>query len=178
MKDTQPEHLPWRLTLHYTVFPLDQLIQMDLEQKVLLDTFVNSIKEADFIRNGTAKVAMGMSKADSDTLWLSVQTRMHCSSPSIVLPPSDRPLVDNLPSFNSINNKFLNPPGSVIRHAPIKIYLPSAPQNADAISEDAPQAGRIRVVQGLVAPFTPSRAHSCFCDSHCIQLTASSQVKP
>ena len=33
--------LPWKLTLHYTEFPLDQLIQMDAEYKVLLDTFIN-----------------------------------------------------------------------------------------------------------------------------------------
>lgn len=67
--------LPWKLTLHYTAFPVDQLMQMDAESKVLLDTFINSVKEADFIRNGTAKVAMGMSKDDSTTLWQSVQTR-------------------------------------------------------------------------------------------------------
>lgn len=67
--------LPWKLTVHYTDYPLDQLMQMDSENKVLLDTFVNSVKEADFIRNGSAKVAMGMSKSDSDTLWNSVQTR-------------------------------------------------------------------------------------------------------
>lgn len=73
-KDSE-EILPWKLTLHYTNFPLDQLIQMDPDHKVLLDTFINSVKEADFIRNGTAKVAMGMSKGDSDTLWRSVQTR-------------------------------------------------------------------------------------------------------
>ena len=67
--------LPWKLTLHYTDFPSDQLIQMDAEYKVLLDTFINSVKEADYIRNGSAKVAMGMSKGDSETLWRSVQTR-------------------------------------------------------------------------------------------------------
>lgn len=67
--------LPWRITLHYTDFPIEQLIQMDAEYKVLLDTFINSVKEADFIRNGSAKVAMGMSKSDSNTLWHSVETR-------------------------------------------------------------------------------------------------------
>lgn len=74
-EDQVKDVLPWKLTLHYTDFPVDQLMQMDAEYKVLLDTFVNSVKEADFIRNGTAKVAMGMSKGDSDTLWGSVQTR-------------------------------------------------------------------------------------------------------
>ncbi|KAL1304678.1 hypothetical protein AAFC00_003634 [Neodothiora populina] len=130
--------IPWKITLHFTDYPLEKLMRMDEEYKVLLDTFINSVKEADFIRNGTAKVAMGMSKSDSVTLLNSIQTH-------------------NLTSFNSVNNKFLNPPGSALRHTPIKLYLPSAPPETDASTGEAPQAGRIRVVQSLVAPLTPSR---------------------
>lgn len=37
--------LPWRLTLHYTDFPTEQLVQLDGEGKVLLDAFRNSVKE-------------------------------------------------------------------------------------------------------------------------------------
>ncbi|RKF53428.1 Autophagy protein 5 [Golovinomyces cichoracearum] len=33
------------------------------------DTFINSVKEADFIRNGTAKGVISMSKEDSTQLW-------------------------------------------------------------------------------------------------------------
>lgn len=131
--------LPWKLTLHYTEFPADQLIQMDEDYKVLLDSFINSVKEADFIRNGSAKVVMGMSKPDSDMLWRSVQAH-------------------NLKDFNTINQKFLNPQGGApLRNVPIKLYLPSAPP---AVTEDpieeAPQTGRIRVVQSLVAPSSSS----------------------
>lgn len=64
---------------------------------------------------------------------------------------------DDLGAFNSINNKFLNPPGVTIRHTPIKIYLPSAPQPVESSEEALHQAGKIRVVQNLVAPLTPSR---------------------
>jgi autophagy-related protein 5 len=34
------------------------------------------VKEADFIRNGSARTVMGMSKEDSDNLWKSVESRM------------------------------------------------------------------------------------------------------
>lgn len=70
------EVLPWKLTIHYSGFPGDQLIPLDGEGKALQDSFVNAVKEADFIRNGTARTVMGLSMEDSEKLWRSVQTRM------------------------------------------------------------------------------------------------------
>lgn len=67
--------IPWRLTIHYTEFPGDHLISLDPEGKTMQDTFINSVKEADVVRNGTARTVMSMSKEDSDNLWLSVQKR-------------------------------------------------------------------------------------------------------
>lgn len=57
---------------------------------------------------------------------------------------------DDLPLFNSVNNKLLNPPGLALRHVPIKIYLPTSASHAvsEAIPEEA-KAGHIRVVQAL-----------------------------
>lgn len=37
--------LPWRLILHYTDFPTEQLVPLDEEGKVLLDAFRNNVKE-------------------------------------------------------------------------------------------------------------------------------------
>jgi autophagy-related protein 5 len=47
-----------------------------LEGRAMRDSFVNAVKEADFIRNGSARTVMGMSKVDSDNLWTSVESRM------------------------------------------------------------------------------------------------------
>ena len=68
--------LPWRLTLHFTDWPEESLVQPDAEGKVLHDAFINSVKEADFLRNGTAKGIMSLSKDDSTQLWTAVQQRM------------------------------------------------------------------------------------------------------
>jgi autophagy-related protein 5 len=68
--------LPWKLMVHFTEYPGDQLIQMDADGRAILDSYINSVKEADFIRNGSARTVMSMSKEDSDNLWLSVQRRM------------------------------------------------------------------------------------------------------
>ena len=45
------------------------------------DSFVNAVKEADFMRNGSARTVMGMSKEDSENLWKSVETRMLVGTP-------------------------------------------------------------------------------------------------
>lgn len=74
--------IPWRLTIHYTDFPGDQLIQLDPDRRAMLDSYINSVKEADFVRNGTARTVMSLSKEDSDKLWRSVQTRMYHQAPA------------------------------------------------------------------------------------------------
>ncbi|KAI4217719.1 MAG: hypothetical protein LQ351_000315 [Letrouitia transgressa] len=72
--------LPWRLTLHFSNWPEEQLVRPDAEGKVLHDAFINSVKEADFLRNGTAKGIMSLSKDDSTQLWTAVQKREQHSS--------------------------------------------------------------------------------------------------
>ena len=67
--------LPWRLEVHYSDFPSDQLVPLDDEGKVLHDAFINSVKEADFLRNGTGNAIMKLSKDDSTALWDAVQNR-------------------------------------------------------------------------------------------------------
>lgn len=42
---------------------------------MLHDAFINSVKEADFLRNGTAKGIMSLSIDDSTKLWTAVQDR-------------------------------------------------------------------------------------------------------
>lgn len=69
------EGLPWRLTLHFTEWPEQALVRPDAEGKMLHDAYINSVKEADFLRNGTAKGIMSLSKDDSTQLWNAVQER-------------------------------------------------------------------------------------------------------
>jgi hypothetical protein len=67
--------LPWKLVVHYSELPSEQLYPLDPEGRAMRDSFVNAVKEADFIRNGSARTVMGMSKEDSDNLWKSVESR-------------------------------------------------------------------------------------------------------
>ncbi|OCK82458.1 autophagy protein-like protein 5 [Lepidopterella palustris CBS 459.81] len=129
--------LPWRLTVHFTDWPIESLSKLDEEGRVLHDAFINGVKEADFLRNGTAKAVMSLSKDDSTQLWTAVQTH-------------------SLPAYNAINNKLLNPPGASLRHVPMKLYLPHAANGKEAAAAGiAP--GSLRVVQALVTPKLQSR---------------------
>ncbi|SZF04717.1 unnamed protein product [Blumeria hordei] len=76
------------------------------------DTFINSLKEADFVRNGTARGVLAMSKEDSKQLWHAI--------------------IDNdFDAFRHINRTLLNPP-SRLKHIPIRLYLPPPPLAAVA----------------------------------------------
>ncbi len=57
----QPATLPWRLVVG------------DGPEWDIADTFTNSAKEADFVRNGNAKQIMSLSKEHSTAIWNAVQ---------------------------------------------------------------------------------------------------------
>jgi len=132
--------LPWKLVLQFTRWPSDLLIPLDPDGKVHHDAYINSVKEADFLRNGTAKAIMSLSKEDSTKLWQSVQ-------------------IHDCALFNSINSKFLNPAdGAVLRHVPIKVYLPtSSPVAVSGRSDTEPARGTLKVIQSLVPRMLSSR---------------------
>ena len=60
--------LPWRLVVG------------DGPEWDIADTFTNSAKEADFVRNGNAKQIMSLSKEHSTALWNAVQDSKWSSS--------------------------------------------------------------------------------------------------
>ncbi|TLS25725.1 hypothetical protein PpBr36_07600, partial [Pyricularia pennisetigena] len=110
--------LPWRLTV-------DQGDDWHVG-----DTFLNGVKEADFVRNGHAKQIMGMSKADTTALWNAVRDA-------------------DYPAWARINARLLNP-STPIKHVPLRIYIPTS----GGSTTGAPPAGSFRVMQTLVPPRT------------------------
>jgi hypothetical protein len=66
----QPAALPWRLVVG------------DGPEWDIADTFTNSAKEADFVRNGNAKQIMSLSKEHSTALWNSVQDSKCAGQPA------------------------------------------------------------------------------------------------
>ena len=97
---------------------------------------------------------MFLSKEDSTQLWESVKHH-------------------NFSLFHPINQKLLNPQGAVLRHLPVRLYLPHAapsdakPAGLEKLQEDPDEKagkeekqvppGSLRVVQALVTPSLSSR---------------------
>ncbi|GKT60082.1 autophagy protein [Colletotrichum tofieldiae] len=98
--------LPWRLTVS------------DGDSWDIGDTFLNCVKEADFVRYGNAKRIMSLSKADTSTLWNAVQDNDHAS-------------------FHKINALLLNAP-TPLRNVPLRVYIPSSPPPGTSSSSPSP----------------------------------------
>ncbi|KAH7401815.1 autophagy protein 5 [Phaeosphaeria sp. MPI-PUGE-AT-0046c] len=121
--------LPWRLTIHFSSTPSPPLIAListpSAPHSTMHDLFIHAVKEADYLRTGTGKTVMFLSKEDSTQLWESV-------------------VAHDFSRFNPVNQKLLNPQGVNLRHLPVRLYLP---HKGD---EGGEEVGRVRVVQSLV----------------------------
>ncbi|KAE8354895.1 autophagy protein Apg5-domain-containing protein [Aspergillus coremiiformis] len=125
--DNLDSPLPWRLVVHFSDWPDQELVRLDSNGMVMNDAFINSVKEADFLRNGTAKGIMSLSKEDSSGLWESVQEL-------------------DLPSFQRISNILLPPLHQPFRNIPIRIFLPLPPDSGSP---------SLKVVQSPIPPSIP-----------------------
>ncbi|GKZ69192.1 autophagy protein 5 [Aspergillus niger] len=121
---TDEDPLPWRLVVHFSDWPDEELVRLDADGIVMHDAFINSVKEADFLRNGTAKGIMTLSREDSAGLWESVRD------------------VD-LPNFQRISNILLPPQSQPFRNIPVRFFLPLPPDS------DSPS---LKVVQSPIPP--------------------------
>ena len=119
-----PTSLPFRITLHFAPDP-DKPILPDASPLVLHDSFINSVKEADFLRSGTAKPIMTLSAQESKALWASTQD-------------------GDLVTFSKIHASLVPSPGH-LRHIPLRLYLPSAP-------DQDPSKAQIKVLQSNILP--------------------------
>jgi autophagy-related protein 5 len=143
--------LPFKLILHFHNGSGLNLISA--EPAVLHDAFINSVKEADFLRTGTAKPIMSLSAADSRSLWSAVQSH-------------------DLLTYRHIHNSLLP---QAFRNIPIRIYLPSGPDGEEAsikvvqahippMITSTPSAGRVSLtpqtlgtaLRGLIPSLFPS----------------------
>ncbi|KAI8629931.1 autophagy protein Apg5-domain-containing protein [Xylariaceae sp. FL1651] len=109
--------LPWRLVV-------GDGVSWDIG-----DTFLNSAKEADFVRNGNAQQIMSLSKENTTALWNAVQD-------------------NDYTSFNKVNSRLLNTSRG-LKNVPIRVYIPTSPN--DIAGGNSP-AGAFKVVQSLVQP--------------------------
>lgn len=120
--------VPFKLTLHYTPDSINANVNLINPDPIRMhDFFINAVKEADFLRSGTAKPIMSLSAADSKALWSSTQD-------------------NNLAVFAKIHQSLL-PPSGQLRNVPLRIYLP-----ASSSPEGHETTAQMKVLQAQVAP--------------------------
>ncbi|EEQ34157.1 autophagy protein 5 [Microsporum canis] len=120
--------LPWKLTLHFQNWPDQELVSLDAEERVMHDFFMNSVKEADFVRNGTGKSIMALSREDSRKLWASIQEH-------------------SFQTFHRVNSTLLPNLSTPFRNVPLRVYLPTA---------SGLEKPSIKVVQSQFPPKIPA----------------------
>ncbi|KAK5417051.1 Autophagy protein 5 [Exophiala xenobiotica] len=116
--------LPFKLTLHFQPDPEKPTLP-DATPVVLHDSFINSVKEADFLRSGTAKPIMTLSAQESKALWTSTQQ-------------------SDVATFSKIHGHLVPAPGQ-LRNIPLRVYLPSSPDQGSSKAQ-------IKVLQSHIPP--------------------------
>ncbi|KAI8994469.1 autophagy protein Apg5-domain-containing protein [Pilobolus umbonatus] len=132
-----PPNMPWSITLHFNNLPTDILLK-DPTMDNMQDVFMSMIKEADYLRHGSTKKVMNMSKRDQTQLWESVITDQ-CDTFWTV----NRHLVDSIP----------------IKNIPLRIYLSeTSPVIQELVSaEDASDEDYTigSVIMKMIPPIAP-----------------------
>ncbi|KAI9302609.1 autophagy protein Apg5-domain-containing protein [Cunninghamella echinulata] len=96
--------LPWRLILRQDSFP-DSIILKNPKIDIMQDMYMSMVKEADFLRHGSTKKVMNLSKNDQSQLWQALSS-------------------ESYDDFWSVNRHLLDSKGSSLRNVPIRLYLP------------------------------------------------------
>ncbi|KAF9546142.1 autophagy protein 5 [Mortierella hygrophila] len=115
MKKEAELPLPWRVTVHSQNFPGEKLIK-NPTLKSCQDYFMSMIKEADYLRNGSTKKVMNMSKSDQTQLWEGLWSKSY-------------------DQFWGMNQRLVSNDGTMARNLPVRIYLPeNCPVIQDLVS--------------------------------------------
>ncbi|ODV94707.1 hypothetical protein PACTADRAFT_50568 [Pachysolen tannophilus NRRL Y-2460] len=99
----------WELTMNCRNYPKEYIIPIyhdSFNLDFLENYWINQLKQACYVINGSSKLVMNLSKDDVIRLWQSV-------------------LDHDYTAFNLITSKFINETQFGFRRIPIRIYLPS-----------------------------------------------------
>ncbi|KAI8074894.1 autophagy protein Apg5-domain-containing protein [Gongronella butleri] len=119
-RDGKELPLPWPLTMHTDAFPESALLR-NPNMETTQDMFMAMIKEADFLRHGSTKKVMNLSKQDQTQLWQALTSERYDDywqvNHSIL---DERPGTQGTSSPKTSTNNTSGP-----RHVPLRLYLPN-----------------------------------------------------
>ncbi|KAI8582292.1 hypothetical protein K450DRAFT_228269 [Umbelopsis ramanniana AG] len=140
MEDTKS--IPWNIKVHFRNYPAAHLFR-DQSAATAQDFFMSMIKEADFLRYGSTKRVMNLSKSDQTQLWESL-----CSN--------------DFDSFWKVNQRLIPVDDQVVRHIPLRLYLPDdCPVIQDRVSprtEDGEELTMEQIIRELLPTLDTSKS--------------------
>eukprot|EP00026_Physarum_polycephalum_P010694 Phypoly_transcript_10868.p1 GENE.Phypoly_transcript_10868~~Phypoly_transcript_10868.p1 ORF type:complete len:325 (+),score=68.06 Phypoly_transcript_10868:172-1146(+) len=129
---TAPE-LPWPLTVHFHEFPENDLLRCPNEETIK-NHFMNTLKEANYIKFGDSGKVNKLSLSDSNALWDGVRTF-------------------DFETF-SAGNKLLAADATTMKHVPIRVCSPNLRTMQDLIPPKDDK-GNERTLGNVLAQFYP-----------------------
>ncbi|KAI5838595.1 autophagy protein Apg5-domain-containing protein [Morchella snyderi] len=102
--EDEEHQLPWTLILHFRDYPHKHLMRLD-NPAACHDAWMNLVKEADYVRHGSAKAVMNLTKAESTGLWDSLQSY-------------------DFDKYWSVYDKLISPISTPTRNIPLRVYIP------------------------------------------------------
>lgn len=87
------------------------------------DAWLNSLKEAEFLRTGSARGVMSLSRAETESLWDGIVDSKFTYASAQRPWKADR-ILDDVNAYNAINNKLLNS-STPLKHIPLRVYVPN-----------------------------------------------------
>ncbi|KAH8554674.1 autophagy protein Apg5-domain-containing protein [Umbelopsis sp. PMI_123] len=128
--------IPWNINVHFRNYPVAHLFR-DQSAVTAQDFFMSMIKEADFLRYGSTKRVMNLSKSDQTQLWNSL-----CSN--------------DYESFWKVNQRLIPLDDQVVRHIPLRLYLPDdCPVIQDRVSPRN-EEGEELTIQQIIQQLLPT----------------------
>lgn len=136
----------WQLTLNDTEYPSDYIMPYGGPDS-LQSSWLNSLKEAAYVLNGSSKTIMSMSKAETDTFFGSISSR----SPEL---------------FEKSFRKLVPHTASLMKSLPVKVHLPlhRMVQSSAKINRNTTIG---QLLQSLIPDLFPSNLFYTFADPIC-----------
>ncbi|XP_022143382.1 autophagy protein 5 isoform X2 [Momordica charantia] len=163
----EPER-PWNLTVHFRGYPKQLLIPCEGEESIKW-SFINSLKEADYIFNGSSKNVMSLSQPDLVELWRSVlngdlEAYLHISSKLKLGGTAHENALKSIStvSLPGQNTDEVDIAGQLITgRIPVRLYVRNVGEDLGDL-EDAPPVNNWDDVSYINRPIQINEEGKCF----------------
>jgi autophagy-related protein 5 len=127
--------LPWTVTVHFQSYPEDDLLHCE-DKAVVESHVINALKEADCVRNGSAKRTLALLKKDLKQLWEGLR-------------------LGRFDQYWAVNKRLItHDDPRAIKHIPFRLYVRGEPVLTEPFAPFADD-GRLRTLGELLSEARP-----------------------